>query len=882
MYNKMWVRIMKKGINVLILFIFSFILFIDGVKADSLVNHSQIGGTVDVDYTFSLGGKIGGFEVVSGEAEAGLDKEKYLSKSEHKGFLKGKNGEISSSVPAVFSPNGSNGVNAQVLLDKKATYSVKYCNVGTYKGNTIDVRATVIDYELSPYYSDNWIDGNTGNTIKKSLIRLRENVIGISVENISSVTVLFEFYKSNSPYSSKCGKMEEPIEVYGNTSYWDVDAKQGVYFEDGTKYKTYLAPNVDTRLEYSKTGNSEFIYTNDPFNCEEDSLKDEGCEGKYAFSEAFKGNQIKRKFHFSVGGAVGLSADSVVDKMNYDYSLDVACTNCKSNLASSKAYVFQDTNDWNAIFNSREVSNYDSNIKACQTLKNYFTNDGNTYCREEYHVFFPNQTNKISIQSGRFFTLNAPFSEFLKLPIDIPNFRPVEVKKIIECKNKNGTAINKSLTNFDKDTGKISIDYDENLKKETYDFKNLYLISNDNPIINESGSGNYKRYEITNNYTLPSEFYRYVDKATGKVIKDGTVLSDEVKKNYKDLGISGLPLSFDDSATAKIKFKYELPSRMGVVYTEDNTGLDCISRNEINMYQKYLADNSSVDIRESSCFKLFGESGVEKCANERRNNKIGKCYNNNYSCTLDDKCNSLSDAENLGRDWNSKSGECCQIGYKYNNESGKCEPSGKCQVKNGKYYIGNIEVSGTDYNKYCDLDGDYFCPDENLGLCPDGTCGRYINGILVCSNSITGNLFDSVIYRVVGLDNPFVGKAGKDRDTGNNWCGYDVTSKSFSCNSKNPNVRAIFYARNSSSQAKNVYSDSHVLYKVTLDSESIGEIRDYNKKNSYDDWNLKCMSDDDNVCFSNFLKETSYFKDNKLEGECALNKNSNTFYTCGN
>ena len=123
-----------------------------------------------------------------------------------------------------------------------------------------------------------------------------------------------------------------------------------------------------------------------------------------------------------------------------------------------------------------------------------------------------------------------------------------------------------------------------------------------------------------------------------------------------------------------------------------------------------------------------------------------------------------------------------------------------------------------------------------------------VNGKLICSAPTPAPSLDTIVYRVIDLSNPFVGQKGEARNTGSNWCAYASSKQSFNCESYNATVQTVI------PKNKNVYDDK-ALYKVTLDSETISKIRDYNKKHKYDDWNLTCY-DNGNACVSKFIHNT--------------------------
>ena len=129
-------------------------------------------------------------------------------------------------------------------------------------------------------------------------------------------------------------------------------------------------------------------------------------------------------------------------------------------------------------------------------------------------------------------------------------------------------------------------------------------------------------------------------------------------------------------------------------------------------------------------------------------------------------------------------------------------------------------------------------------------------------------------YRVIGLSNPFVGKAGEPRRTGNNWCYYDSENK-YICSGTKAENQVV----NTVIPDETVYSNDHVMYRVILDSTAINNIREYNKKYEYDDWSdMRCA--DDGTCTSEFLNDSGYFK-GAITGNCAeVVAGSDNFYKC--
>ena len=243
-----------------------------------------------------------------------------------------------------------------------------------------------------------------------------------------------------------------------------------------------------------------------------------------------------------------------------------------------------------------------------------------------------------------------------------------------------------------------------------------------------------------------------------------------------------------------------------------------------------------------------------------------------------DNCDSETAATDQGRDWNPTTNKCCPKGTIYNPSTGKCDDGGGgdnvCRIENGKYYDFNgNQITKDEYDILCPSDVPYYCPNDcQYGCCPSGECAPMptINGEPYCPGP--GGL--DVIYRTIDLEDPFPGQNAENRETGANWCSYNIRTQQFSCAYNNTTVKEyITRERNSVKNGNKVYDENHVLYEVTLDSATIEKVRKYNDKNQYDDWDLKCLNNG-KACISDFLKSEV-----KTTGKC-VNASKSNFYSC--
>ena len=607
---------------------------------------------------------------------------------------------------------------------------------------------------------------------------------------------------------------------------------------------------------------------------------------------------------------------------DFDYTIDAACVNCNSNDSENKAYIIQDTNDWDAIFASKKSDN--------KNVVSYYDKGNGVYCREEYTVYLPNVNNTVYVEPGRYFTVNPSASALEEVASHsaIPNMKPIKVTKKRECRvnpeenSSNASAILDTFRinseyDFKGKTGTVSFKYNEVYDDSRYNMDdtedlNAYDEANN---YKYSINGNSLTMEVTRNYTLPENYYQYIRKQDGLSMK---VKPSSNLNYYLNVGIPNLPISFNNkgsstngeaSKAADIQFFFELPgknndtdrySKLYLAYIENNSYLST-GDDILNIYNKYknnkMEDGDQDLLNKSACAKMFGmnTSGFTSCVNQRVNNSIGEGSNNciakskitssttsGYSCMVltygnddGDDCKTEEDANRLGRDWNVVNQSCCPVGTTYNPTLGKCEPDDNdgntCRIENGKYYdFDGNEITKDEYDRICPGNIPSECPTSECpyGCCPSGECAPMPDG--TCPG--TGGI--DVIYRTIDLENPFPGQNAEQRNTGANWCSYNIKTQQMDCKYNNQTVKNyITRERGGTTNGGKVYREDHVLYEVTLDTATINSIRNYNDQNKYDDWDLNCL-DNGKACISDFLRSEV-----DTTGECA-NASKSTFYTC--
>ena len=762
----------------------------------------------------------------------------------------------------------------------------------------------------------------------------------------------------------------KPIWGYNNNQWIDVDKPLGEvkakellkkmaiykwYFENNPENLTRL--NNEQKYKYIKFAIWELLYEN--FNTQYPYCVRNGSSTNY-YDKAVKSNDCALleqtylvymnkvgnwyKAHVNEFGELKKAdiwspidftqpvIDLKIDRdaiKKYDYSLDIACTNCDSTNSDSKAFVIQDTTNWEAIFNSENAIK-NSKCKGIDG-NSYFKKHYGTYCREEYHVYFPNAYNRIKVQLGRFFTVNANSSEqhdsgYL-IAADIPNFKPIKVKRVKECRGGDLKAYDNEnkFENFKKNCiGKVYLKYNE----DYYRLDKIELVRRKEPDSSHRKLENDILLEdVTYSYTLPNNTYQYIRMVDGKPVMK--VPKDSTFK-YINLGVGSLPVSFGnsenkDSNSVSVQLAYELPTKCnGSSIAEMYKTKTCFSEEAgtKNVYKKFIegtVDNND-RIENSACAKLYNttdRSNTEfmNCVRERQTSKSNKSFNfndinkSNYLCKLSDDCNDEKDAKKQGRGWNSCIKKCCPLMYKFNEANCTCEPCDGDDCNNcsketpnrswnkvtnsccpvGQIYNettkkcenGNGDDGCTEYTpnrswneaakKCCPVGKVYNvktkkCEEPSRNCTPNetecnGVCVPKIGNYL-CPDSTSSDF----VYRVVSLEQPFIGQSGANRKTGSNWCNFDSKTGKTNCESDNPVVKAVI------TNNKNI-SEDKAMYKVTLDAKTIRAVRAYNKKNKYDDWDLKCLKNG-KACISDFIHKTV-----KVTGKCS-NVGKDSFYTC--
>ena len=138
--------------------------------------------------------------------------------------------------------------------------------------------------------------------------------------------------------------------------------------------------------------------------------------------------------------------------------------------------------------------------------------------------------------------------------------------------------------------------------------------------------------------------------------------------------------------------------------------------------------------------------------------------------------------------------------------------------------------------EYTVNNGDPFCPSGGCDTTYPGGIGEDdINGV-------------KLIYRPISLVTPFPGTDGKGREAGSNWNNQTLINK-YILNNRNTTGYTIY--------------QKEPMYQISLTPAVINDIRAYNNRTTYDDYNLKCVNGYE--CKSEFIRNNNvgfsqYFK----------------------
>ncbi|MBR2707984.1 MAG: isopeptide-forming domain-containing fimbrial protein [Bacilli bacterium] len=356
---------MKKKFMRLSLLLCTTLLFITGVKAaysDSDINNARENGAgiktvastgkIPSDYSFALGQ---------------VNPRNYEVKNNDTTNLEA----VVNQWAAVYTAGQLNFPEVTTSLAKdsiKGKFYILYKGVDVYNDKLIDVKATVMDFKT------------VDNPASTPLIKLYNTALGNTVIGIKWVTVKYEFFESGT---------NTPVNVKGNTSYWDVDAYQGIIIENNNDR---LYATNDAILKITKINGKNYVYN--------DGGHTETNDPKYGFSETFSGTSITRTFTYGSATAspvgMGHSSKAVVPA---DPTAPTKAVN-KSSVQLGEEYTYTITQKVplmisNYYYKSFVIEDTLENVLSVNANNVSITNESSTNVTSKFNVTVSGQ--KISI-----------------------------------------------------------------------------------------------------------------------------------------------------------------------------------------------------------------------------------------------------------------------------------------------------------------------------------------------------------------------------------------------------------------------------------------------------------------------------------------------------
>ncbi len=557
-----------------------------------------------------------------------------------------------------------------------------------------------------------------------------------------------------------------------------------------------------------------------------------------------------------------------------NFNLTTIYPSCKENAYGK----ISDIDNWDCI--------YASAYSTDSSIKNYFLKYGSinskcsVYCRDEIEYIYPG--NGMITLAGNFFTIAGNTNSYTIYTDDVTKTTKVKAATLGPVK----TTIKRECSILGENDSTCSAKLDEqlnNLKAPEIEFAYESKYYN-NPVENlrvsktttsTNNSNGIKSKTITYEYALPKNTYQYISKGNGASYKKTSAIG-----NYPYIKIGPhLPIHFSEKSSNDYQLtikKFNIPNFDSLILKGKTMSTTFVS--SIESYIQTLINNGSANPRlingryylDQTFVKLLNKNNYtvdeflsRNCANtntyscdsdgngiycldKNKNTNSEQTYKNFNACIKKEVQKDTSDKKSYKNDMLYS----CEFQVKNTITPSENDPY-KCKYIDGKYYgkNGNV-VSKNTYNKECNTPDKPNNPDDcdPEVECCDPECPNPIN-----PNGI------NVIFRPISLDNPFPSIDGDGRNTGTNWC------YNFDCNNKNEIVSRVI-TNNRDVETEKVYKDLDPLYTITLTPATIKEIRKYNKKNNYDDFNLKCT--DGYNCLSNFIRNDfkKYFKGCGIKG----------------
>lgn len=359
-------------------------------------------------------------------------------------------------------------------------------------------------------------------------------------------------------------------------------------------------------------------------------------------------------------------------------------------------------------------------------------------------------------------------------------------------------------------------------------------------------------------YVLPDGLYQYVNKKSGELLYEYNPSDDDVDASdgILDTGYSKLLVSEEAKNGNKydVTIKYSNLSVVSNKFSNESGDYTC----------KYEVDDgdgpipNKCDLNEKNHFlDLNGDGKLDSGPNgEDCCEMVANQYGENSSVYK----------ELVAKGWCPVTpltpptpGESCE--YPADLETTDLATKQKCCAM--VLYDQSLDKEKREdyYKKYCT--GDPYCPQDcEDGVCHDSPMTQDLRNCMATGKSYNECKIDNcpggdsiVIYRPISLlaDEAFPGVEKLNRIwSNNNWYYYS----NWAYRGGTSNDRDYYvdkYITNNRGVKEYELYDMDPMYVIELDADTIGQIRKYNKTNSYDDFNLTCK--DDRQCRSDFVKK---------------------------
>ena len=457
-------------------------------------------------------------------------------------------------------------------------------------------------------------------------------------------------------------------------------------------------------------------------------------------------------------------------------------------------------------------------------------------CKETISINYPGPINTIerfdNIGGHFIWPKNPSFSDdgLLKISSDVSCRVFLDVTggdsyfndtKILEIKNKAINDMNKYNL-----SANLSVEYDDSSYGK---LSSLVPETNEKNILNitssgEDGATNYEKlknttytFSASRYYVIDNNGYRFISKKDGKYYK--TITGQKI---YDKLNQAVLPVDVSNFSEGK--------------------------------------NNATIIINKIGGFKQINIKSIEG----------GK--NNNYTCKYN-----FVPTSNCECPMDSKHAQLDLSKYLINNKK-------TCPEAQKEYCNGSLPPGGDSY--VCPEDENTICHGCSYATSWAQLISEYMkkNGGTyetaeektkeqAISNVCYGKKKMKIIYRTISLNNPFLGKNGDNRTPGTNWNDNKLRDSKGRLYSR-------WYLNESGKETSNISGNDlyntniEPLYTIELTPSIIKKIREYNKNNSYDDFNLSCL-DESTKCISSFLDSEI-----KVTGKCSNVTNKSDFNNC--